>query len=58
MKVIDLRHSGEIIIEGEIVGIEPSEGEFSTNISLDTGYMICIDVDESARIAKKGTKVS
>ena len=58
MRIIDLRRDGEIIIMGEITSIEPIAGEFSANISLDTGYMVCIDADEIARIAKKGTKKS
>ena len=53
MKIIDLRQDGNTVIEGEIIHIEPSEGTFTANISLDTGYMICLEPQEIERIAKE-----
>jgi len=52
MKIIDLRQEVETLIEGEISHIEPSDGEFTTNINLDTGYMICLEAQEIEKITR------
>jgi len=56
MKILDLRQNGESLIEGEIIHIEPSEEGFTANITLDTGYMVCLARREIERLIKEEKK--